>query len=256
METLKRKPFQGVFNIVRFNWHFYIIAAAMILLLTLSLRFLTDELSLIVIIITLLIGVTSMVSLSVSYYVYDYSDLYDFEWLKEIQIPANGNIVNINAGFDETSGILKAKYPQANLEVFDFYDPQKHTEVSIQRARQAYPAFPGTVKIETDLLPVKKESQDLIFNIFAAHEVRNRAERTKFLIKQRQALSSDGRCIVVEHLRDIPNLLAYNVGFFHFHPLAEWRLNFHDAGFKVEHVLKPNPFVSVFILKKKNGTSS
>ena len=84
-------------------------------------------------------------------------------------------MVNINAGFDETSMLLKQKYPNATLEVFDFYDPTKHTEVSIERARMAYPAFPDTVTISTTNIPLQENSTDCcVFNLSGA---RNKERR-------------------------------------------------------------------------------
>ena len=61
-------------------------------------------------------------SLLVSWYVYDLSNLYKLSWL----FPNNDNIkiVNIHAGFDETSVLLSAKFPNAELIVFDFYDQE------------------------------------------------------------------------------------------------------------------------------------
>ncbi len=45
-------------------------------------------------------------------------------------------ILNINAGFDETSFIIKNNFPNADLNVFDFYDAEIHTEPAIVRARK------------------------------------------------------------------------------------------------------------------------
>ena len=64
-------------------------------------------------------------------------------WNGPANAPAGARIVNIHAGFDETSVMLKEKFPACELIVFDFYDPAKHTEVSIQDGRtKGLPAFP------------------------------------------------------------------------------------------------------------------
>ena len=249
-----RKSYQGVFNIVRFNWHFYVIAAAFVITLFVA-ALLMDTIFWLYISIGIGIITSTFISLLVSYYVYDRSDLYDFHWLRQFHKWDTPNIVNIHAGFDETSAILRRTFPESRLLVFDFYDPLKHTEVSIERARKAYPPFEETVKITTSKLPIASNSMDIIFNIFALHEVRNRKERIDFLKQQVATLENDGRVVVVEHLRDLPNFLAYNIGFIHFFSQREWLNNFLRAGLDIERKFKRTPFITVFILKKVNGNT-
>jgi hypothetical protein len=250
MEAVVRKPFQGVINIVRFNWHFYVIASIIIVLLALLTNSIPQGFRWAISATIIIICSTTLVTLLVSYFVYDRSGLYNFTWLKDLKAASNATIVNINAGFDETSAGLKLRYPHAHLRVFDFYDPAKHTEVSIERARKAYAPYPNTKAITTSQIPITAGSVDLIFNIFAIHEIRNRGERIGFLKQQYEILSDNGRCVVVEHQRDIANFMAYNIGFFHFYSRAEWMANFSNAGFTISTVKKITPFVTVYILKK------
>lgn len=253
MEEMTRKPLQGVLNIVRFNWHFFVIAAALFLVLILSaslLPYFAWWLSG----FAILIFLSVVTSLCVSYYIYDFSDFYSFEWLK-LRIGDGQTLVNINAGFDETSTILVAKYPEANLRIMDFYDPVKHTEVSIQRARKAYPPFHATEKIETKHLPLAENSIDFIFLIFAAHEIRENQERIDFFVQLRNSLKPNGKIVVVEHLRDAVNFLAYNFGFFHFLSLRTWRKNFITANLKEESHSNFTPFVKIVILNKHGASS-
>src|SRR5687767_678434 len=120
MDNLKRKRFQGVTNIIRFNWHFYAIAmVAAVLLLTAS-QFVSPDIKLFVT-DSILVGIVLVfLSLSVSFYVYDCSPLYTLDWLGSLPITERSALVNINAGFDETSFLLSRKYPGAELHVFDF----------------------------------------------------------------------------------------------------------------------------------------
>src|SRR5690242_10968866 len=155
MERLTRKPFQGITNIIRFNWHYYIIALAVIAALLFVETFLNEQWKIVVLIVAALTILSIIISLIVSWYIYDCSGLYAFTWLEDLNIKAGQQLININAGFDETSFILANKFPHAHLLVFDFYDPQKHTEISIKRARKFYSAFPGTVEIDTNHLPLK-----------------------------------------------------------------------------------------------------
>lgn len=233
---------KGVMNIIRFNWHFYVIA--MICIAGLILLHQPFIIGLIVLSIT--------VSLGVSWYVYDYSDLYTLNWL---DIPSPAEVVNINAGFDETSVLLSAKYPTAKLTVFDFYDPVKHTAVSIERARKAYAAYPGTITITTASIPLPSASADVIVLMLAAHEIRDRVERGIFFTQLKGCLRDKGQIIVLEHLRDMPNFIAYNIGFFHFFSKQTWMHTFNVAGLVVVKETKLTPFLSAFILQRNGITS-
>lgn len=255
MEGVIKKPYQGVINIIRFNWHFYLCAGISVLLLLVVVNWLGNALFWPGVGLAIGIVTTTSISLLVSYYVYDRSDLFDFTWLQKINKLSAVSIVNIHAGFDETSFALKKNFPDANLNVFDFYDPIRHTELSIARARNAYPPYHSTVKISTNELPVAENSVDIIFNIFALHEVRNREERIHFLRQQARALQHDGKVVVVEHLRDVSNFLAYNIGFFHFLSAREWHRSFQQAGFSIDNAFSITPFVTVFILKRSDGNT-
>jgi SAM-dependent methyltransferase len=252
METVMRKPFQGVINIIRFNWHFYLIALVLIGALAMANSFLTEDIQWIIPALIILAILSITISLGISYYVYDYSNIYSLDWLQPLNIPEGSRLVNIHAGFDETSHLLAKLYTTSTLQVFDFYDPLKHTEVSIERARKLYTAYPDTKKIETTFIPLAANSADYIFNIFAAHEMRDAAERVIFLKQLHTSIKPEGRVIVLEHLRDLPNFIAYNIGFFHFHSRKEWKRNFADADFTLEHELSLTPFLALFILRKNS----
>ena len=196
-----------------------------------------------------------IISLIASWYIYDYSGLYTLNWLDNLNIGSNKQLVNINAGFDETSHLLKEKYADCNLLVFDFYDPSKHTEISIERARKAYPAYPGTEIITTNHIRLKENSIDYVFLVLAAHEIRNNEERIMFFSQLKKILSVTGKIIIVEHQRDMYNFMAYNFGFFHFFSTSTWKKTFKAAGLTEDKEFKITPFISAFVLAK-NGAAS
>ena len=251
METV-RKPFQGVWNIMRFNWHFYVLAIIISIILFITTFWLPLFYSIIISVLILIIIITTSVSLLVSFYVYDLSKLYELNWLENDENKIQ--IVNINAGFDETSILLKSKYKNADLTVLDFYNPEKHTEISIKRARKAYPAYPNTKQISTFELNLEKSFADKIFLTFAAHEIRNEQERIEFFQKIYEILKPNGQIIVTEHLRDLPNFLAYTIGFFHFYSKSNWVKTFENANLKIKSEQKITPFISSFILIKNGNT--
>src|SRR5690606_28275968 len=126
---VKRRPLQGVANIIRFNWHFYLLAIAGFVGLTLLNTLFPPKLQLLLIIGTATAIAIMVISLAVSYYIYDVSDLYQLRWINDAN---TRKLLNIHAGFDETSGIIAGKFPQADLTIADFYAAEKHTEVSIR----------------------------------------------------------------------------------------------------------------------------
>ena len=184
-----RKPFQGTWNIIRFNWHFYALAVALVVVVLLIAGNLNAPLRLASFFLVFLIIVATLISLGVSCYIYDFSELYKLTWLDKLRFNDGEKIININAGFDETSRLLKEKFQNSSLSVFDFYDPEKHTEVSIKRARKAYPPFPGTQRTSTTHLPPENDSADRIFIIFSAHEIREREERISFFRELERVLA-------------------------------------------------------------------
>ena len=250
-----RRPFQGVWNIIRFNWHFYVLSFGILFLLLLFSNYANSTFRFYFFIIGLLIFLPTLISLSVSYYVYDLSGLYKLNWITKATTDQQRTIVNINAGFDETSILLKAKFPTAELLVFDFYDPQKHTELSIKRAREAYPLFLNTKSVIATSLPMTENSADKIFVIFAAHEIRNVQERMDFLKELKRVLRPTGEIMITEHLRDVPNFLAYNIGFLHFYSKRTWLQLFKLAGLSLKSEQKITPFISTFTLTKYGVTS-
>ena len=247
---IKRKQLQGVLNILSFNRHFYVAGLAVLALLFITTLFVHwPGIAFGLIVAAFLYGL--IMPLIVSAYVYDFSGYYNFYWLKNV-VAANKEIkliANINAGFDETSFIIENKFPGCDLKVFDFYNVQQHTEPAIKRARKVSLVYPATQHTATDLLPLKDHSADIVFLLSAAHEIRSADEKVQFLKECRRICKIDGQVIMVEHLRDFPNFLAFSIGFTHFFSRAAWKKAFDMAGFSSFGETKFTPFMSVFNCK-------
>ena len=245
-----RKPFQGVKNIVLFNWHFYLIGFVIGVLLVIAMQVTDGLIKNIFFSVGILIFTSMLISLAVSYFIYDYSKLYKFDWI----IPHNEDeiIVNIHAGFDETTVTIKNRFKNSYVKCLDFYDPEKHTEPSIERARKAYPPVIDTIQINTTMLPLGLGSVDKIYLILAAHEIRNTMERENFFTELNKVLKQNGKIYVTEHLRDLPNFLAFNFGSFHFYSKKSWLSIFRKANLELMQEFKCTFFISTFILHK-NG---
>lgn len=252
-----RKAFQGISNIIRFNWHWYVIAIGFAFGLLLLSRYLPATWSQLLVIGILLGSIFTLLSLLVSWYIYDLSGLYTLNWLQLPQpLSSQAVTVTIHAGFDETSALLKTKFKLQHLHVFDFYDPRLHTEWSVKRARKAYPPYPGTVTVTTGSIPLPTASCQVIFLLFAAHEIRNETERIQFFRELKRLLQPGGCIVVTEHLRDLPNSIVYTLGALHFHSRTTWLNTFSRAGLHLKTSCNINPFITTFILHAHDTTPS
>jgi len=247
---IKRRKFQGVLNILSFNRHFYIIGIIALALIIGSNIIFNLPNSLYFLVLSAFIYGLSM-PLFVSAYVYDFSGYYNFEWLKKLRIDdAKDKFnLNINAGFDETSYIIESILPHSKIQVYDFYNAKQHTEPAIIRARKVSLVYPNTQQINSISIPINDSSVDNIFLLSAIHEIRKYDEKVMFLKECRRVCKPNGNVIMVEHLRDFPNFVAFTIGFTHFFSKSTWKRAFEEAGFTSFKEIKFTPFMSIFICK-------
>jgi SAM-dependent methyltransferase len=244
---IERRKFQGVLNILSFNRHFYVFGLlALILIIACKFYFNWSNGWYWLVVFAFIYGLAMPLILSA--YVYDFSGFYTFDWLRKRNIEDSKEKfnLNINAGFDETSFIIQSILPQTKLQVYDFYNAQRHTEPAIVRARKVSMVFPNTQQISTNKIPLKDHSVDTIFLLSAIHEIRAYDEKVQFLKECRRVCKPNGNVIMVEHLRDFPNFVAFTIGFTHFFSKATWKRAFHDAGFASFNEEKFTPFMSIF----------
>lgn len=253
-KPVERRPFQGVWTIIRFNWHLHVIALAAIAFLLAGAVYLTGIAALVCTLLAISALLSVMLSLLATWHAYDASGLYQPAWLAP-DLENARHAANIHAGFDETTAMLNSTFPKIDWHVFDFYDPSKHTEISIRRARKAHPPSPGTMTINTDQIPLAVSSLDRALLILAAHEIRDHDERVAFFRELKRVLAPGGRVIITEHLRDLANIAAYSIGAWHFHPRAEWLATFHAAGFRVAREFRNNLLITTFVLEPDANTA-
>jgi len=247
---------KGMIKILRYNLHFYLLAFGLIITLSIALFFVEGTL-LIALQSGLIVSVYfSLASLLSSWYVYDYSGLYKLSYLDDRGIRDDGHFLNIHAGYDETSALLKAKFPIARFDVLDFYNSEKHTERSLRIAKAGrHNSSVSSQSISTEYLNISDNSIDAIFLIFTAHEIRDEQERNRFFVELNRVLKSDGKIVLVEHLRDIPNFLAYGPGFMHFWSRRAWIRAFKSSNLSIIDQRKWTHWITIFILRK-NGIAS
>ena len=246
-----RGRWQGVLVIARLNWPFYLAAivflcASVVGLFQVGSVWLRFSLGMIALGCLYFV----FVSLGVSHWIYDRSDLYRWKWLaKALPGRAVGRIVFCHSGFDESSEMLSGEFPEADYLILDHYDSTWMSEPSIKRARRLYPPVPGTLTVPFDDWPVEEGWADVVFGILAIHELRETEERTDWFREAGRCLGDDGRIVIVEHVRDVANFLAFGPGFLHFHSKVEWEKSWEVAGLCLVEEMRITPFVRVFVLK-------
>ncbi len=249
VEQAPRGQFDGVLQIVRYNWTLYGVAVLVSTLVVFLVDVVHPPAALAGL---LMLGALAAVfwlalSLAVSHYVYDRSDLYRWEWIRERVAPSPRHVVNIHAGLDETSLALQEMYPAAEVTILDVYDPAEMPEPSIARARREAGSTLASVKADFRRLPLETASADLVTVIFVAHELRRGASRETFFREAWRVLPPGGRLLLVEHLRDGWNLAAFGPGAFHFFPRHEWLRVAGATGFQLDEEFSRTIFVRAFV---------
>jgi SAM-dependent methyltransferase len=247
--------FLGVLKIIRFNVQFYAISLiGLVLVIGILASHLAPRwLERLVLLGAVVMGFWTISSLLVSWYVYDFAGVTRWVWMRTQLHPLPRNWVNIHSGLDESTAALKRLFPGSEGSVIDIYDPAEMTEPSIARARRMYPATEPFVIGTFDHLPLPGGDRDFVFLLFAAHEVRMPERRSQLLRESGRVLRHGGQVVLVEHLRDWPNFLAFGPGFLHFHSQRTWRKNIQEAGLQIERENTITPFVHCFFLRKAVG---
>ncbi len=231
------RSFRGVIQIVRFNWHFY---AAGVVAVTVGWFGVGP--------VALVAGAWLLGSLAVCHYIYDRSELTRWAWLPV----APRKWANIHCGFDETSRPLRRLWPGTTGLVLDIFDRGTMTEASLARARRIETGAPPAIPADFRALPVGDGELDTVFLLFAAHELRAVAARADLFAEVRRVLSPGGQAVLVEHLRDAANFLAFGPGCWHFLPRGEWLRLARGAQLAVEDEAWITPFVRLFVLRRES----
>lgn len=248
-ESGNQSRYSGLFRVILFNWPLYVVALVVVsglfvISLLPSVNILVSRISLLILVLVLL---QTFASLIASHWVYDLSPLRDWSWLtKSVGDPAR--IVLVHAGYDETGGKLAKIFPSSEFLTVDFYSALERREPSIVRAQKYFPSSVAPIANSLSNWPIPNDSVDLVLVAFAAHEVRDHAKRVVLFKEMRRILHGKGHVILVEHLRDRANLLAYGVGAFHFLSSTDWIRCTEEAELVMQTQFKITPFVRVFEL--------
>jgi SAM-dependent methyltransferase len=242
----------GLRQIVRFNWPFYAVATTVVIAagpviaslpVTIGIRALLYS-------ATGLAGFWIGGSLAASWIVYDRSRLTEWDWIRDALGFRPLAWLNIHAGLDESTPIVRRLLAPSQGRVFDIFDPVDMTEPSIARARRLC-RFPiDTEPVDFRCLPTPVGSVDAVFLLLSAHELRTDEARGALFAELHRVLRPAGRVIVAEHLRDCANFAAFGPGFLHFISRRTWTRAFARARFVIHTEFSITPFVHVFVLRR------
>lgn len=241
-----------MWQIFLYNWHFYAMALVLDLIaMVFLLRFSPPAaIRLAVMLGSAIASFWAVSSLLVSHYIYDRSRLYQWNWLPAVVKRNPVSWANIHAGLDQTSEALIRLFPAARRRILDIYDSSEMSEPSIERARHHTETAAAPEKADPQALPLENCECDTVFLIFVAHELRRQEARLQFFHEVGRALEPSGCVVLVEHLRDWKNFLAYGPGALHFFSRRAWLTVASQAGFEVASELRITPFVGCFVLAK------
>ena len=245
----RRGKFHGVTRIVALNCHWYVagmctVAAAAFVLIVFNWP---GWLRVAVFGGTGVAIVWSTVSLIVSHWVYDRSNLREWRWIEQALSLAPRRWCQLHCGLDESSAPLRKLFPDAEGVVLDIFNAAEMTEPSIARARAGAVRGPSRTA-DFRRLPLPSSGLDAVFLFFAAHELRRGTSRAQLFAEVRRVLRPGGEVIVAEHLRDAANLCAFGPGAFHFFSRSDWLSVFANAGLALRRESRITPFVRMFVL--------
>lgn len=237
--------------VLSFNRHFFYIAILSCLIALFVLNFISGTLIQIILMSGIALAVYFMLMSTIaSYLLYDHSDLYKLKsWPQKCIPPVYKNSVLAHAGFDPASKLILEKYPDMNLKVLNFFNENKLTESSIQRAHEYSSTLSSQEFIASDNWKLPIQSQDVVFALSSAHELRNHKDRVSFFKEAKNVITENGRVIVMEQLRNVPNFLCFGFAAFHFFSRKTWLRSFSDAGLVRVNEFALTPFMRVFVLK-------
>jgi SAM-dependent methyltransferase len=230
--------FSGVGQVLRFNWPAYAGAVGLVAAVLVAPRRLRRPLAAVAT-AGAWFAVASLVTTNL---VYDRSEFARWEWPHDLLGKRPRRVAVLHAGLDNVSDHLRRIWPEAEIQVIDFYDPMAMTEPAIARAR-------GGRRHGDDIADLRP-SLDAAFVVLAAHELRSAPDRAVFFNRIGDALATAGRLILIEHLRDLPNAIVYGPGAWHFLPRADYVAAFTDARLTLLEERAMTPFLRLFVLSR------
>jgi hypothetical protein len=243
-------PFRMTKLVVSFNRHFFLLAVGASAGGFVALRFISSAPLRWLISFGIAAAVYFMVaSVVASYFIYDHSDLYKLRiWPARSFSAAPRNAVLVHAGYDPAADLVRRQFPEMCLHVLDFFGDT--SEPSIRRAHEMMPIPANEEHISAANWPIPAVSQDAVFALSAAHEIRQDELRGQFFHEAARVLRQHGRMVVIEQLRNFPNFLCFGPAAWHFLSRRTWLRSFAAGGLVLCDEFPLSPWMRVFVLER------
>lgn len=170
------------------------------------------------------------------------AELQRWRWLHELLPLHLRRFLLVTAGVDESVPALRSVLAPARGLVVDVI-AHRRAVVSLLR--------PETVRVipaRPESLPGRPGSVDVVVAVFAAHELRDPAEREALFAEARRLLTAQGRMVLIEQHRNARTLAVFGPGAWQFYPSGEWRRAAALAGLHVVATRRVSPFVTGWAL--------
>lgn len=191
----------------------------------------------------------SVVSLLVSRHVYDRSGLAQGALVPPLLPAPMQTWATLHAGLDAEID-LDAVMPGHCVGRLDIFDARYMGASSVRRARQMTAPTRPSVPCSPVSLALPDRACDAVIVAFTAHEVRDPDARERLFGEVLRILRPGGRALLVEHLRDLSNFLAFGPGFLHFLPRRAFLSAASRAGFAVTGEQRVTPWVMALVLER------
>jgi len=245
-----RGRFQGVMQILVFNLQIYVATAAAVCVVLAAWPLAGVWMRALMLAFVVPAAFWMVASIAVSYYVYDCSALYDFNWMRKELTTTPKRWINIHSGLDETSELFEEVFAGAEGCVVNIYDPRTMTEPSIRQTHELRKAARAAIEARYDALPFSDAQFDTAFLIFAAHELRRHEQRVRLFKEVARVLDVRGELVLMEHMRGGWNFAAFGPGALHFFSQRTWMNAASEAGFAMRSEFTQTPFVRVMVLRR------
>jgi SAM-dependent methyltransferase len=239
----------GALRIFLYNWPVYVGSWSFALVVLSCVPLLPPPLAWLAVVGSSTSVAWTIVSLLVSFYVYDRSALVSGLWVPGVFDPATSGWASVHAGLDAEIE-LDAVMPGRCIARLDIFDRRLMTSPSIRRARRRTALAKEASPCSPAALALADEGCQAVVVAFSAHEIRDPRALEVFFHELRRSLRPGGRVLIVEHLRDLANFLVFGPGYLHFVPRREWLRLARHAGLTVASETRITPWVMALTLEK------
>jgi ubiquinone/menaquinone biosynthesis C-methylase UbiE len=192
-----------------------------------------------------------------SFIVYDWGSKREYDRLIELADLQQANvIIDITCGkLRGTQGLL-SRLKQGHYFLIDVYDAKKMTDPALRWAREMAPPLEAERRIyrrtaSPEALPIPHNWADVVYCSFSLHELQNNEDRQKIFAEFARILKPNGKLLLAEHGRDLPNFIAFGLGVLSFFSPGTWAKHIKEAGLTIQHHERWRGLVHLWVAERK-----